>query len=235
MGTRDPRVDAYIAGKAAFARPILTRLRENVHAACPPAEETLKWGMPAFMYRGGILCGIAAFKAHCALWFWKGRFVVDRESAATGGAMGQFGRITKLADLPSKRALTGYVKRAMALKEPGVKAPARGRRQARQPPAVPSDLKRALARSAKARATFEGFTPGHRREYLVWIAGAKRPETRARRLATAIEWLAQGKAHNWRYLERAAPRTSAAPLTSSAPRTSGTRPASTARRAATRR
>jgi hypothetical protein len=130
MGKRDPRVDAYIERQAEFARPILTRLRATVRAACPEAEETLKWGMPAFMYHG-ILCGIAGFKHHCALWF-RQRELVVRERG-TEPAMGQFGRITRLADLPPRRVIAGYVKQAMALNALKTPKPvARGAKTARK-------------------------------------------------------------------------------------------------------
>lgn len=197
MGNRDPRVDAYILKSADFARPILTRIREVVHEACPEAEETLKWGFPHFSYKG-ILCSMASFKAHCALTFWKGDEVLGSDEAS-GGAMGQFGRLSALKDLPSKRVLKGYVKKAKALNEAGTPGPISRRTRSREEAEVPDDLRAALKRDKKARATFEALAPGHRREYIGWITEAKRPETRARRLATTLEWLAEGKKRNWKY------------------------------------
>ena len=207
MGTRDPRVDAYIAKSADFARPILTHFREVVHAACPDVVETLKWGMPSFTYKG-ILCGMAAFKEHCGFHFWQGSLVfgADRpEPASDEKGMGQFGRVTKLSDLPSKRVLASYVKKAAALNEAGVKkSRPTSKRAARaaNAPVVPDDLARALRRNAAARKTFDGFSPSHQREYVQWITEAKRDETRERRLATTIEWLAEGKPRNWQYMKR---------------------------------
>lgn len=116
----DPRVDAYIAAAAPFARPILRHLRAVVHSACPDVEETIKWGMPFFTYHG-ILCHMAAFKQHAAFGFWKGALVFESDKASE--AMGAVGRLTTVADLPSKRALTGYVRKAMALNVEGDKAP----------------------------------------------------------------------------------------------------------------
>jgi uncharacterized protein YdhG (YjbR/CyaY superfamily) len=69
MKNTDPRVDAYIAKAAPFARPILRHLRKLVHEGSPEAEETMKWSMPAFVHRGKILCGMAAFKEHCTFGF----------------------------------------------------------------------------------------------------------------------------------------------------------------------
>ncbi|MFL5577048.1 MAG: YdeI/OmpD-associated family protein [Gemmatimonadaceae bacterium] len=197
MGTRDPRVDAYVDRSADFAKPILTHFREVVHAACPDVEETMKWSFPHFMYEG-MLCSMASFKQHCAFGFWKGALVVGDGSA---DAMGQFGRVTSIAELPPKRVIAGYVKQAMRLNEEGVKkTPARPR--ARKPElAVPDDLVAALKKNRTAQATFEGFPPSHRREYVEWLTEARSEETRKRRLATTIEWLAEGKQRNWKYMK----------------------------------
>jgi uncharacterized protein YdeI (YjbR/CyaY-like superfamily) len=200
MGKTDPRIDAYIAKSAAFAKPILTHLREVVHAACPDVEETLKWSMPAFMHHG-ILCGMAAFKEHAAFNIWKGSLIVG--SDGDRAAMGQFGRITKLSDLPSKKVLTGYIRQAAALNEAGVRTPKvrkPGLPRKPVPATPPPDFSAALKKNAKARTTFESFSPTtHKREYIEWIVDAKRDETRQRRLSQAIEMLAEGKTRNWKY------------------------------------
>ena len=206
MAKRDPRVDAYIAKAAPFARPVLRHVRSVVHAACPDVEETLKWGMPSFTHHG-ILCGMAAFKAYCTFGFWKGELVVDAKYRGAGGPMGQFGRITKVSELPSQAVLAKYVRKAMKLNEDGVKAPwlvRRAERGPRKAPRTPVDLAAALRKNAKAAATYRAFSPSHRREYVEWIMGAKTAETRARRLATAIEWMAAGKPQNWKYAKTGA-------------------------------
>jgi uncharacterized protein YdeI (YjbR/CyaY-like superfamily) len=197
MGTKDRRIDAYIANSAPFARPILIHLRAVVHAACPEAEETLKWGAPAFMYKG-LLCGMGAFKEHATFGFWKGALVVAPSDNKNAEAMWQFGRITGLKDLPPKRTIAGYVRAAMKLNEDGVKVK-RPAARAKKPLAVPADLKVALSHSARARKTFEKFTPGRKRDYVEWITEARTEATRMRRLETAIEWMAEGKSRNWKY------------------------------------
>jgi uncharacterized protein YdeI (YjbR/CyaY-like superfamily) len=196
MGKKDPRVDAYVDRAAPFARPVLSHLRTVVHRACPGVEETMKWGFPHFQYKG-MLCSMAAFKAHCAFGFWQGKRVLGDE--ARGGAMGQLGRITSVSDLPSRTALATLVRRAAALNDQGVTAP-RTRRAAPRPAIrVPPDLAAALGRDRRAAATFQGLSPSRRRDYLEWITGAKREETRRRRVATAVAWLAEGKSRNWKY------------------------------------
>ena len=129
----DPRIDTYIAASAAFAQPILARLRLTLHAASPEAEETIKWGMPFFVYGGRPLMHMAAFKQHSAFGFWDGQIVGGEDKR--GQAMGQFGRLTKLADLPPARELMALIKQAMALIDAGVKPPrARKNGPARPPP-----------------------------------------------------------------------------------------------------
>ena len=201
MGTRDSRVDAYIARSPEFARPILSHLRDVVHAACPDAEEAIKWGAPAFMH-GGILCGMASFKEHCAFRFWKGSLVVPATATSAVTAMGQFGRLTSVSDLPARKVLASYVKKAMELNDAGVKSPSRSKPRTPRKVVVPAALAAALARNRKARATFDAFSPSQQREYCAWIAEAKREKTRTQRVATAVDWLAEGKPRNWKYMKQ---------------------------------
>lgn len=201
MKNTDPRIDSRIAKAADFAKPILRHLRKLVHEACPEAEETLKWGHPSFVYRGRILCGIAAFKEHCTFGFWhKGMEEVLAKGGDKGDqAWGSLGRITSLADLPSDEALLRYIRTAARLNES--EAPARPRpvRKPAAPVRVPADLAAALKKHEAAAAIFGRLSPSHRKEYIEWITEAKRDETRAKRLATTLEWLAEGKSRNWKY------------------------------------
>jgi uncharacterized protein YdeI (YjbR/CyaY-like superfamily) len=207
MASKDPRVDSYIAAAAEFARPVLAHLRKVIHQECPTAVETIKWGCPFFDYHG-LLCGFAAFKAHCSLFFWRDIDVsrglaITNTAGSAGSRMGQFGKITSMADLPKDSVLLACVRAAVEQRDSPTSKTKRARRPAKELP-VPADLKKALAANAKAAATFEDFAPSHRRAYLDWISEAKRPETRSRRLATTIEWLTEGKAQNWKYLEQRA-------------------------------
>jgi uncharacterized protein YdeI (YjbR/CyaY-like superfamily) len=197
---RDSRVDAYIAKSAEFAQPILKHLRKIVHDACPQVEETVKWGFPHFMYKG-MLCSMAAFKTHCAFGFWKGRFIVAQRDNKNHEAMGQFGRITSIKNLPSKKQNVTHIRAAMRLNDEGTPSPSRTNRKPRSPLPVPAELVAALKRNKAARTTFDNFSPSKRREYIVWISEAKGDDTRKRRLTTTIEWLAAGKARNWKYME----------------------------------
>ena len=201
MGNKDPRIDAYIARSAPFAKPILKHLRRVVHQGCPQVEETLKWGSPSFTHQG-ILCGMAAFKQHCVFGFWKHALVIDKRTSKVEAAMGQFGRITALSDLPSDRVLLGWVKKAAALNEQGVKVPRKPKPATDRVLEVPPYFMSALRKNAKALATFKGFSSSNKREYLEWVTEAKAEATRARRLATAVEWMAEGKIRNWKYVRK---------------------------------
>ena len=191
----DPRVDAYIESCADFARPILTWLRDRIHAACPEAEETIKWSRPSFQYKGTMLAMISGFKEHVTLGFW------DRDNVSTGKereAAGQFGRITSLADLPSAAEIEALVREAAARIDAG-QVPKRPKREPKPEAEVPPELAEALAKDDVASATFTGFPASCRREYCEWIAEAKRPETKAKRVEEAVAWMREGKRRNWKY------------------------------------
>ena len=200
MGTRDPRFDAYIAKSADFAKPILTYIRDTVHAACPDVEEEMKWSFPHFVHKG-ILCSMASFKEHCAFGFWKASLILGAGSKDTD-AMGHFGRITSVDDLPSKKTLTAYVKKAAALNDAGVNVERKPAAQVAKPLKVPADVAAALKKNKKAQATFDGFAQSHRNEYVEWITEAKSGDTRARRLQQAVDWIAEGKSRNWKYVRK---------------------------------
>jgi uncharacterized protein YdeI (YjbR/CyaY-like superfamily) len=194
--SRDPRIDAYIDRAQPFARPILAHVRERVHAACPQAEETLKWSAPSFTLDGKILLMMAAFKHHAALNFWRGQEL--RGSAAEADGMGQFGKLTSLDDLPPDEELDALIRKAAELTK-SAPAPRKTKHAPKPPAELHPEFAAALDRAPRAKATLEAFPPSCRREYLDWIAEAKRDSTRKKRIATAIEWLGEGKRRNWKY------------------------------------
>lgn len=196
----DARIDAYIDQAAPFAQPILRHLRALIHQACPEIEEAFKWSRPTYLYRGRLFCGTAAFKAHATFGIWHQDMakVFDQEIGKSNQAMGVLGRITALEDLPSDAMMLRYIKTAKKLHDDG--KPTRSKPQPRAPLPVPTDLAAALKKNKSAAATFEKLPPSHRREYIEWLTEAKRDETRQKRLATTVEWLAEGKSRNWKYL-----------------------------------
>lgn len=188
--TRDPRIDAYIADAQPFARPILQRVREMVHRALPEVEEGIKWGVPHFMLSGKNVAGMAAFKQHAAI-------MLASEDKA-GGGMGSYGKLRSLDEVPAEAELARKLHYARDIVASG-QSLVSATRKPKPEPSLPQDLAAALRDNAAARAAFDGFPPSARRDYVEWIEGAKQDATRARRLATAIEWLAEGKRRNWKY------------------------------------
>lgn len=196
MPTIDPRIDAYIAQSPDFAQPILAQLRAVIHAACPDVEETMKWSRPHFEYKG-LLCGMSAFKAHCGFGFWKGALMFP--GMAEREAMGHFGRLTSVKDLPPKKELAGYVKQAMKLNEEGMTAPARAKPATPRPLNVPDYFLAALKAKEAGLEKFNAASTSFKREYVDWLEEAKTEATRLRRMDQAVEWIAEGKARNWKY------------------------------------
>ena len=202
MKNASPAFDAYIAKSADFARPILTRLRKLFHKACPAIVETMKWSFPHFEYKG-VVGSMAAFKNHCSFGFWKGKLLDDPQELFTDFAKASMNmaRITDVSELPADKILLDYIRRAVKLNEDGVKV---NRPKTKPKPAleVPGYFLDALKKNKKALATFEGFSPSHKREYVEWITEAKQEETRLERLKTAVQWMAEGKPRNWKYMKR---------------------------------
>ena len=194
--TADPRIDAYIAKAAPFARPILEHVRKRVHAAAPEAEETMKWSAPSFTVDGKILLMMAAFKAHAALNFWRGQEIGDGSPKA--GAMGQFGKLASVDDLPSDAELDALIRQAADLATTAP-APRKAKHKPKPAPGMHPDFATALAANPKARSALNSFPPSAQRDYLEWISEAKQDATRAKRIETAIEWLSEGKRRHWKY------------------------------------
>jgi uncharacterized protein YdeI (YjbR/CyaY-like superfamily) len=197
---RDSRMDAYISSAPDVAKPILNHLRELVHTGCPEVEESMKWSRPHFMYKG-LMCGMSAFKHHCAFGFWLGEMVLGEKGKWTEETegMGHFGKITSLADLPGDKQLLAYIRKAAELNDEGVKRAAPARVKGNRELIVPDYVTAALKKNQKARAAFEAFSYSHKKEYVEWITEAKREETREKRLETMLGWLAEGKSRNWKY------------------------------------
>jgi uncharacterized protein YdeI (YjbR/CyaY-like superfamily) len=200
---RDPRVDDYIASAAPFARGPMEHVRDAMHAALPDVTEAIKWSHPFYLLDGRPFASMAAFKAHCSLGFWKGgRPVAEAAAGERDKAMGQFGRIESLADLPKAAALRKLIVEAraawLAEKEEKASAPPAPKPR-REAPTVPDDLAAALRARSGARKQFDAFTPSQQHEYVEWIVEAKRAATRESRVAQAVEWIAEGKTRNWKY------------------------------------
>ncbi len=192
------KVDDYIAKSAPFAQPILEHLREIVYKACPHAEEAIKWGMPIFETYGINLCSMAAFKQHCAFGFWKVSLLEDKQGILQGeNSMGSLGRITSLKELPSEKILISYLREADALNRDNIKVPKAAREKKEL--VTPKELAAALKKNKAATKVFDAFSYSCKKEYIEWIDEAKTEATKLKRVATAVEWIAEGKDRNWKY------------------------------------
>jgi uncharacterized protein YdeI (YjbR/CyaY-like superfamily) len=191
--SREPRIDAYIANAQPFARPILEKVRERVHAVVPDIEEAMKWSHPTYCKGGKIVLGTAAFKQHAVVNFWRGQ---ELGFEARDGAMGQLGKLTRADDLPPD--LDQLIARAAELSA-SAPAPRKTKHEPKPPPTMHPDFAAALSRAPAAKATLDGFPPSAQREYLEWISEAKQDSTRAKRIADAVQWLSEGKRRHWKY------------------------------------
>jgi len=206
MGKKDKRIDAYISKATPFAKPILTKLRELIHKGNPDVEETIKWGMPSFNYKGPF-CSFASFKEHAVFGFWKYQLIKDPKgylqeiSNKGGNAMGNFGRIKNLKDLPSDKVLINFVKQAKKLNDDGVKIPAKLKKP-KVDLVIPDYFTNALMKNKKVQEEFNNFSYSHKKEYVEWITEAKSEETRKKRIGTAIEWISERKSRNWKYTKK---------------------------------
>ena len=198
MPKTDPYVDAYIDNAEDFARPILRHIRKLVHEACPEVVETRKWSFPHFDYKG-IMCSMASFKQHCAFGFWKQSLLEASAFPAEKTAMGSFGRIQSLKDLPNDDTMKKLIRDAMKLNDEGIKVQRAPAATEKKELVIPELLREALARHEAAAETFDRFPYSKKKDYVNWITEAKSEATRDKRLATTIEWLAEGKSRNWKY------------------------------------
>ena len=202
--TPDSQNDAYIEKAEPFAQRILRHLRQLVKVAVPDAAETTKCGMPFFDYHG-VLCGMASFKQHATFTLWMASLIP--EVAAHYGdqsdqAMGTFGRIHSLDELPDDARIIDWIRQAADLDVRNIKLPQRTRQANRSEAALPDDLVSALDQNEAARLAIVGFAPGRRREYVEWIEGAKTAATRQKRLATTITQLMESKSRHLTYQKR---------------------------------
>lgn len=203
MPQKDKKVDAYIEKAEPFARPILKHLRSLIHKGNPEVEETIKWGMPSFDYKGPF-CSFASFKQHAVFGFWKHALLKDpkgylgERSNKGGEAMGNLGRLTNVKDLPPDKIIIDFIKQAKILNDENVKLPAKQKKE-KVELIIPDYFMNALKKNKKALAVFQKFSYSNQKEYVLWVTEAKTEETKNSRLKTAVEWMSEGKIKNWKY------------------------------------
>ncbi|SHM82094.1 YdeI/OmpD-associated family protein [Mucilaginibacter sp. OK098] len=204
MPQLNPQFDDYIAKSADFAKPILEYLRKIIHETCPGVEEIMKWGLPHFDYKGDMMCILAAYKKHCSFSLYKAELMSNpklKENAKPGQTMGNMDKLTSLSDLPEKAVLVAYIKEAMVLNETGVKKTKPKAEKSEKPQVieVPDYFSEKLATNPAAKEIFENKSQSFRKDYLIWITGAKTEATRQNRMEQSLEWIAEGKGRFWQY------------------------------------
>jgi uncharacterized protein YdeI (YjbR/CyaY-like superfamily) len=203
MAKLNPKVTEYIAKSADFAKPILNHLRELIHSTCSDAEEDIKWGTPHYGYKGDHLCMMAGFKNHCSFSLYKAEMMKDKailDSVKAGKKFGYMDKVKSLDELPAKKILIAYIKEAMVINESGIKK-AKTKSETPKLIEVPDYFEKALKAKPKAKEIFESKSASFRKEYLVWITGAKTEETRQTRIEQSLEWIAEGKGRFWQYVK----------------------------------
>lgn len=194
------KITEYIDNAQPFAQPILWHFRDLIHKVCPKVEEKLKWGVPFFDYKGSM-CFMAGFKNHCNIGFWKGAIMQDALLFTENNtkALGGLNKIKAITDLPNDDTLMAYIAEAMILNENGVKVTPAFKKIA--VPEMPKEFTEALQNEPIVLGIFEGFTPSQRKEYILWIASAKTEATKSKRILQAIDWIADGKIKDWKYVK----------------------------------
>jgi uncharacterized protein YdeI (YjbR/CyaY-like superfamily) len=204
MQSFDPCIDNYIESAPDFAQPVMRHLRKLVHKICPQVCENMKWSTPSFEYKG-LFCGFGAYKNYCMFGFWKASVMDDPYSLLTehsDGIMGNFGKITSLEDLPEDSIIIFYLREGMRLNDEGIQLPAKPKSTVKKELVVPVELLNALNKNKVAQKIFNHFSYSNKKEYAEWIANAKTDSTRQKRIEQAIEWIAEGKIRNWKYLPK---------------------------------
>lgn len=192
MSPRNAQVDAFVNGAKTWRdeiQALRSILLENGLA------EALKWGKPCYTFEGANIAIIQPFKAHCALMFFKGALLEDRHGLLRSqGENTQSAMRVEVTDAAAidRKALRDYVKQAVAAEKAGLKVEMKARRELE----LPEELVRFMENDARLARAFDALTPGRQRGYVMHIAQAKRPETRAARIEKAIPAILAGKGPN---------------------------------------
>lgn len=193
---RSKSVDEFIA-QSSHWQDELVRLRKVLLAT--GLTEEIKWRAPCYTLDGKNIVGIGSFKSYFGLWFFQGGLLKDDNNVLVNAqagktkAMRQW-RMSSSRDIKST-IIKRYVKEAIAHSKEGraIKA------DRRKPIVVPAELKKALAQDKTAAVVFRRLRPGLQREYADYIAEAKQPKTKTRRLQKIVPMIASGIGLNDKY------------------------------------
>jgi hypothetical protein len=178
-----------------FSQPLAEQVVEWILAWEPDLKESIKWNMLCFSGRK-LVCGLSACKHHLGITFFRGTELPDPAKLFNEGGENNTNirslRLTKL-DGFNAVAFRELLHAAVALDADPMIPPAP--KVKRKPWPMPKFFKEALAmkQHRAAAENFRQLSPTCQREYLVWLTMAKRPETRAKRLAQTLAALRAGR------------------------------------------
>jgi len=162
-------------------------------------EETIKWGVPVYTLGGKNVVGLTAFKNHAALWFFQGALLQDKAgklvNAQEGRTQAQRQWRFQSSDSVDETLVRDYIAEAIENQRKGKVVQATRKKDV----SVPCELMDALDHDEDLKNSFTGLAPYKQREYAEHIAGAKRADTKTRRLEKIIPMILQGKGLNEKY------------------------------------
>ena len=187
----NPPVDAFLS-KAESWREEMTKLRQIV-LGCGLTEE-LKWGNPSYSFQKNNIVLIHAFKAYCALLFFKGALLQDArgilvQQTENVQAARQV-RFTSVREiLKLEPVLKAYVREAIEVEKAGLKINYKKTSEFK----MPAEFQTKLAEIPALKTAFAALTPGRQRAYLLFFSAAKQAKTREARIEKYRQQILNGK------------------------------------------
>jgi uncharacterized protein YdeI (YjbR/CyaY-like superfamily) len=185
----NPQVDAYI-GRSERWPAEMTELR-SILLGCG-LDEQLKWGKPCYGHEGANIVIVQEMKEFLALMFFKGALLSDPDGVLEEQGPNSrsarrmcFTSVDDVAGLAD--TVAAYVAEAIGVEQAGLEVGPAPELE------LVDELQRRLDRDPALEAAFEGLTPGRRREYNLYIAGAKRAATREARVEQYAAKILAGK------------------------------------------
>lgn len=157
-------------------------------------KEELKWGKPCYTHQGNNVILIHGFKNYCAYLFHKGVLLKDEKGILVKQtknvqAARQI-RFTNIEDINEKiDLLKAYILEAVEIEKAGMKVELKKTKDFE----VAEEFQTKLNENPELEQAFNSLTPGRQRGYLLHFAGAKKSETRTRRVENNIPNILNGK------------------------------------------
>jgi uncharacterized protein YdeI (YjbR/CyaY-like superfamily) len=162
-------------------------------------KEEIKWGAPVYTLKGKNVVGLAAFKNHCAIWFFNGVSLQKNTSLLENAQKGKTKALRQIkfrkGDEVNPDVLLKYVAEAIANQKLGNTAKPKINAQLILPP----ELKSAFEEDEELKSAFAKLPEGKQREYAHYITEAKRENTKQNRLEKILPLIKKGFGLNDHY------------------------------------